>query len=87
MSDGVETHHGATDADNPDTDGDGMANWLEVQAGTDPFNTDSDGDTVDDGSDAFPLDPTRSSAPTGNPSDTTPPTITLTEPTNAVLVP
>ena len=54
VSDGVETHHGATDADNPDTDGDGMANWLEVQAGTDPFNTDSDGDTVVDGSDAFP---------------------------------
>jgi alpha-tubulin suppressor-like RCC1 family protein len=87
VSDGVEAAHGSTDPDNPDTDGDGMANWLEVQAGTDPFNTDSDGDTVVDGSDAFPLDSTRSTTPMGNPSDTTPPTITLTEPTGAVLVP
>ena len=41
----------------------------------------------DDGTDAFPLDPNRSTAPTSNPTDTTPPTITLREPTNAVLVP
>jgi alpha-tubulin suppressor-like RCC1 family protein len=87
VSDGAEANHGATDPDNPDTDGDGMANWLEVQAGTDPFGADTDGDTVVDGSDAFPLDPTRSSPPSGNPSDTTPPVITLTEPTNATVVP
>jgi alpha-tubulin suppressor-like RCC1 family protein len=84
--DGVEAV-GVNAPNNPDTDSDGLANWVEVQAGTDPFNLDSDGDEVNDGADAFPLDPTRSSPPSGNPSDTTPPTITLTEPTNAVLVP
>jgi alpha-tubulin suppressor-like RCC1 family protein len=87
VPDGPEADHGTTDPDNPDTDGDGVANWIEVQSGTDPFNPDSDGDTVNDKDDAFPLDSTRSSAPGGNPSDTTPPVITLTEPTNAVLVP
>lgn len=54
--------------------------------GTDPFNPDTDGDTVNDGTDAFPLDPTRSTAPSPDPEDTTPPTITLTEPTSATLV-
>ena len=39
-----------------------------------------------DGADAFPLDPTRWEAPTPTPGDTTPPGITLAEPTNAVLI-
>ena len=34
---------------NFDSDGDGVANWLEYQRGTDPFNADSDGDGVRDG--------------------------------------
>ena len=59
----------------------------EVQRGTDPFNADTDGDGANDRRDAFPLDPTRSTAPPPVPGDTTPPTITLTEPTNAIPVP
>ena len=85
--DGVESEQTTTDPDNPDTDGDGLVNWLELKAGTDPFDVDSDDDTVNDQADAFPLDPARTSMPSGNPSDTTPPVITLTEPTNATLVP
>lgn len=71
----------------PDSDGDGVSNQREVQRGTDPFNADTDGDGTNDGADAFPLDPTRSTAPSPVPGDITPPTITLTEPTNAIPVP
>jgi alpha-tubulin suppressor-like RCC1 family protein len=71
---------------NPDMDGDGVANTAEVAAGTDPFRTDTDGDSVADGADAFPLDPTRWQAPAPTPGDVTPPSITLQEPTNAVLI-
>lgn len=74
-------------AANSDVDGDGISNWAERLRGTDPFRADSDGDSVDDLADAFPLDPTRSSAPAPNPADTTPPVITLTEPTSARPVP
>jgi len=35
---------------------------------------------VPDAFDAFPFDPTRWIAPNADPSDTTPPTITITEP-------
>ena len=59
---------------------------AERALGTDPFNPDTDGDSTNDGADDFPLDPTRDTAPSSNPSDTTPPTITLDEPTNATLV-
>jgi alpha-tubulin suppressor-like RCC1 family protein len=71
----------------PDSDGDGVPNSVEVARGTDPFNADTDGDTVNDRLDAFPLDPTRSTAPAPVPGDTTPPAITLTEPRNAIPVP
>jgi alpha-tubulin suppressor-like RCC1 family protein len=71
----------------PDVDADGVSNCAERQQGTNPFAADTDGDLVPDGSDAFPLDPTRSQAPPPNPSDVTPPVITLTQPTNAVPVP
>jgi hypothetical protein len=46
----------------------------------------TDGDTVVDGADCFPLDPTRSACPQADPNDHTPPVITLTEPTNATLI-
>jgi hypothetical protein len=39
-----------TDSNNPDTDGDGLSDGLEVnQYGTQPTNQDSDGDTLKDG--------------------------------------
>jgi alpha-tubulin suppressor-like RCC1 family protein len=69
-----------------DTDGDGLSNAAELAAGTDPLIPDSDGDGVIDGLDPFPLDPTRwSTSP--NPSDHTPPTVTLTQPADARLIP
>jgi hypothetical protein len=70
-----------------DSDHDGVPNWLEIPRGTDPFRADTDGDGVNDGLDCFSLDPTRSTCPTADPNDHTPPTITLTEPTSAVPIP
>jgi hypothetical protein len=78
---------GGIPPNNLDSDGDGVPDWLEILNGTDPFNADTDGDGVPDGADYFPLDPTRWLKPSAIPGDTTPPTITLTEPTNATLVP
>jgi hypothetical protein len=85
----LDGHDDATGADglDPDSDDDGVPNWVEQQNGTDPFNADTDGDSVNDANDAFPLDPTRSMAPSSNPSDTTPPVVTLKEPVSAQLIP
>ena len=70
-----------------DVDGDGLSNEAERLLGTDPFVPDTDGDGFDDALDAFPLDPSRQVLPPYDPSDTTPPTITLEEPESAVLIP
>jgi len=75
------------DPNSNDVDGDGLSNAYEISIGTNPFSADTDGDGVPDGSDAFPLDPTRSSLPSPNPSDHTPPTITLRKPAGATLLP
>jgi alpha-tubulin suppressor-like RCC1 family protein len=83
--DGLDESSGGNGAD-PDSDDDGVPNWIEQQNGTDPFNADTDGDSVSDANDAFPLDPTRSMPPSSNPSDTTPPVVTLKEPVSARLV-
>jgi hypothetical protein len=72
---------------NLDVDGDGLTNAYEYSIGTNPFTADSDGDGVSDGQDAYPLDPTRSQAPAGDPNDHTAPTITLTEPAGAIPLP
>lgn len=40
---------GETDPGNPDTDGDGIFDGVEIAAGTDPLNKDSDGDGKTDG--------------------------------------
>jgi hypothetical protein len=85
ISDGAAVASGKSPT-NPDMDGDGLQNAAERAIGTDPFNPDTDGDTYNDAVDAFPLDPTRWNAPAPTPGDTTPPVITLTEPTNAVLI-
>jgi len=86
IMDGHDDASGASPAD-PDIDDDGVTNWTERANGTDPFRADTDGDSVSDLNDAFPLDPTRSMAPSANPSDTTPPMVTLKEPVTARLIP
>jgi alpha-tubulin suppressor-like RCC1 family protein len=85
----LDGHDDATGANglDPDSDDDGVPNWVEQKNGTDPFRADTDGDNVSDANDAFPLDPTRSIAPSSNPSDTTPPVVTLKEPVSAQLIP
>jgi hypothetical protein len=85
IPDGIEVASGQS-ATNSDLDGDGLLNAEERALGTDPFRADTDGDTYADGADCFPLDPARWQCPSPTPGDTTPPVITLTEPTNAVLV-
>jgi len=85
VSDSVDAALGR-DAASADSDGDGVADLDEKLQGTNPFLADTDGDGVLDGADAFPLDPTRSSA-TVNPSDHTPPVITLLEPVGATVIP
>ena len=86
VPDGVE-QGGGGDPTNPDSDGDGVINWTELVNGTDPFRADTDGDSVSDLNDVYPLDPTRSLPPSSNPSDTTPPVVTLKEPVTAQLIP
>jgi alpha-tubulin suppressor-like RCC1 family protein len=73
-------------ATNTDMDGDGVTNAVERANGTDPFRADTDGDTYNDLADCFPLDSTRWQCPPPVGGDTTPPVITLTEPTNASLI-
>ena len=73
-------------ATDPDMDGDGVLNAAERLQGTSPFHADTDGDGVNDAADAFPLDPARTAAPEPTPGDTTPPGMTLTDPTNATLI-
>ena len=80
VSDGVALALGLS-VTSGDVDGDGLDNARELELGTDPFRDDTDGDGVKDGADAFPLDLTQSN-PTGDPGDTTPPTITVLEPGN-----
>ena len=48
---------GILDSNGPDDDGDGLSDALEATIGTNPLIVDSDDDGVDDGSDAFPLNP------------------------------
>jgi alpha-tubulin suppressor-like RCC1 family protein len=85
IDDGVAVALG-TSAVDPDVDHDGLTNVQELALGTDPFNPDTDGDGVIDGLDAFPLDPTQWEAQPV-PTDHNPPTITLSRPPDARLVP
>jgi hypothetical protein len=85
ISDLVAVRSGVS-ATSPDVDADGVANAIERANGTDPLRADTDGDGVADGANCFPLDPSRTTCPLPIPGDVTPPTITLAEPTSAVLV-
>jgi len=85
ISDGAAVNAGMS-ATNLDMDADGLSNALELQQGTDPFRADTDGDGTADAADCFPLDPTRWQCPPAVPGDTSPPVITLSEPTNASLI-
>lgn len=51
---------GIGDNRDPDDDNDGLSDDQERAKGTDPFKVDTDGDGVNDGKDAFPLDPKKS---------------------------
>ncbi len=83
LLDGVAVQLGL-DPNNPDPDGDTLTNAQEAALGTNPLLWDTDGDGVPDHLDAFPLDPTRWEAPTGDVGDTTAPVIHLTTPEDAV---
>lgn len=90
MSDGFELDRGLNPLANDnliDSDGDGLTNAQEYLANSNPFLADTDGDGVSDSQDAYPLDPTRWQSPVPDPNDHTPPTIILTAPANAVLLP
>ena len=83
LLDGVAVSAGLS-ATNPDMDADGLSNALERQRGTDtagrtPTRTGWETRTAS-------LDAARFQCPPPNPSDQTPPVITLTEPTNAQLI-
>ncbi|MBI4276542.1 PKD domain-containing protein, partial [Candidatus Uhrbacteria bacterium] len=54
---------GIPDRDDPDQDNDTVPNTTEATKGTNPLAVDTDGDTVDDAKDAFPLDVQKSVAP------------------------
>jgi len=56
-------HDGLGNACDTDDDNDGIPDTTEVKNGTSPINADTDGDGSPDGSDAFPLDPSRSTNP------------------------
>lgn len=49
LIDATEIPQYQTDPQNPDTDGDGLKDGLEVQSGTNPTNRDTDGDGTADG--------------------------------------
>ncbi|MCX6840429.1 MAG: hypothetical protein NTX35_21820 [Verrucomicrobia bacterium] len=65
-----------------DFDGDGLTDANELVSGTDPFIADTDGDGVNDSTDRYPLDPSASGTAGG--SDTTPPFISISQPSGAV---
>lgn len=67
-------HDGSGNNADTDDDNDDLADTDEETIGTDPLNPDTDDDTVNDGADAFPLDPTETKDTdndgTGNNTDT-----------------
>lgn len=82
ISDGLAAQFGLS-LTGLDSDGDGISNLIERARGSDPIVADTDHDGVADGSDYYPLDPTRT-APPPNPGDVTPPVITTRLPSTLV---
>lgn len=76
LNDGASVAAGYDPTSN-DVDGDSLTTAQEWAKGTNPFDPDTDRDGVPDNLDSLPLDPAVTSA---TPGDTTPPTITLTNP-------
>lgn len=67
LTDGDEVYAYDTNPNREDTDRDGLPDGIEVnEKGTDPNKFDTDGDGVDDRVDQFPLDSSKSTAPSGN---------------------
>ena len=67
-------------------DADGLTAAEELALGTSSVLTDTDGDGVSDSVDLFPLDPSRSAAPTSTSGDLTKPLVTLLAPGSATLL-
>jgi alpha-tubulin suppressor-like RCC1 family protein len=82
--DGDAYQIGSAFVTNTDIDGDGLSNFAELSQGLNPFSVDTDLDGVNDALDAYPLDPTRTTIPASNPSDHTPPQITITFPASGI---
>ncbi|MBN1456185.1 MAG: hypothetical protein JW945_08065, partial [Methanomicrobia archaeon] len=59
-----------------DTDNDSWSDVKEIIEGTDPYNPDTDGDSVIDSEDPFPLDPTLPPQPVVTPTPTVSPPAT-----------
>jgi hypothetical protein len=79
-----------TDPHNPDSNSDGIPDGLSITLGINPTNMDTDGDGLPNVAEiALGLNPLLSDwqAPPSNPSDHTPPAITLSQPANWTLVP
>jgi len=70
-----------------DSNQNGTFDYLEGIYPAASDTRDTDGDGVPDAQDAFPNDPTRTVQLVNDPNDHIPPTITLTNPTGAVLTP
>lgn len=70
-----------------DVDGNTLSFAAEILRGTSPFLADTDHDGVNDNLDDYPLDPTRTTFPPGDPNDHTPLEIWLDTPANAIPVP
>jgi hypothetical protein len=83
LADGVSIALGI-DPLSSDSDDDGLTNAEELALGTNPLVADTDRDGVADDVDYYPLDPTRSAAPSSSSGS---PVITLTFPAGLTLLP
>ena len=67
-------------------DADGLTEAQELALGTSSVLTDTDGDGMSDSVDFFPLDPSRSAAPSSTSGDVTKPLVTLIAPGSATYL-